>query len=374
MSSLHDFIVANRDEIIERARHRVSARTTAATSDTKLEHGIPIFLTQLVGALEKLDQSKAGAGIGAVNSTQSITDSASLHGRDLLTNGLTVGQVVNGYGDVCQVVTMLAAESNAAISVLEFGLFNSCLDDAIAGAVSAYGSQREEDLTYEGTERLGVLAHELRNLLNTATLAFTLIKEGRVPVEGSTGAMLARSLSGLSALVDRSLAEVRLEGGVPKLKRTAVATFIGEIQVGATLEAATCGIELAVEPGDDDVVIAADRPLLASAVTNLLQNAFKFTHTGGHVVLRTRATPDRVSIDIGDECGGLPPGKAEELFQPFTRRGSDSTGLGLGLAIALKAVRANNGALSVRDVPGTGCVFSIDLPRQRGPLVDRSLT
>lgn len=363
MSSLHDFIVANRDEIIERARRRVSSRTAARASDTKLEHGIPIFLTQLVSALEKLD-ANAGHANAALNNTQSITDSASLHGRDLLTNGLSVGQVVNGYGDVCQVVTTLAAESNAEISVTEFQLFNSCLDDAIAGAVSAYGSQREDDLKYEGTERLGVLAHELRNLLNTATLAFTVIKEGRVGIDGSTGAMLARSLSALSALVDRSLAEVRLEGGVPKLKRVPVAGFIGEIEVGAALEAETYGIQLAVEPGDDDVVIDADRPLLASAVTNLLQNAFKFTDAGGHVVLRTRATSDRVSIDIGDECGGLPPGKAEELFQPFTRRGSDSTGLGLGLSIALKAVRANNGALHVRDVPGTGCVFTIELPRQ----------
>jgi signal transduction histidine kinase len=361
-SGLHDFIVANRDEIIERARRRVSARTAARASDTKLEHGIPIFLTQLVTALEQLDSSNPV--LPGLSSTQSITDSASLHGRDLLTNGLTVGQVVNGYGDVCQVVTRLAAESNAAISVQEFQLFNGCLDDAIAGAVGAYGSQREDDVADEGTERLGVLARELRNLLNTATLGLAIIKEGRVGLTGSTGAMLGRSLSDMSALVDRALAEVRLEGGLPRLKRVSVADFIAEMEDGALLDVANYGIQLAVDPGGGDIMVDADRQLLASAVTNLLQNAFKFSHAGGHVTLRTRATPDRVLIEVGDECGGLPPGKADELLQPVTLRGADSRGQGLGLSIATKAVRANNGALRVRDIPGTGCIFTVDLPRQ----------
>ena len=60
-------------------------------------------------------------------------------------------------------------------------------------------------------------------------------------------------------------------------------------------------------------------------------------------------------------AGGVPEGKAEQLFEPFSR-GDNRTGLGLGLGIALSAVRANAGDLTVRDVPGIGCVFTIELP------------
>jgi signal transduction histidine kinase len=59
----------------------------------------------------------------------------------------------------------------------------------------------------------------------------------------------------------------------------------------------------------------------------------------------------------------LPAGNAEDLFRPFTQTGHDRSGLGLGLSICRRSVDANGGVLSVRDVPGAGCVFSIDLPR-----------
>jgi signal transduction histidine kinase len=66
---------------------------------------------------------------------------------------------------------------------------------------------------------------------------------------------------------------------------------------------------------------------------------------------------------VADKCGGLPPGKVEEMFRPFTQQGSDKTGVGLGLSISRRSVEANGGVLSVRDMPGDGCVFTIDLPR-----------
>jgi hypothetical protein len=70
-----------------------------------------------------------------------------------------------------------------------------------------------------------------------------------------------------------------------------------------------------------------------------------------------------VAIDVADGCGGLPPGGAEQLFLPFTQRGADRTGLGLGLAISIKGAKALGGELTVRDVPGTGCVFTLQLRR-----------
>ncbi len=361
---LNDFILANREEIIERARRRVSARSAPKSTDTRLEHGIPIFLTQLVSALEQASAVPRLHLVGEADTTKRITDTATLHGRELLKNGLTVAQVVNGYGDVCQVITDLALETQATISVQDFHVFNGCLDDAIAGAVTAFGGQREDELVYEGTERLGVLVHELRNLLQTALLSLSIIKEGRVGIDGSTGAMLTRSLSGLSALIDRALAEVQHRAGTPKLERISLAQFIREIEISGAQQAKEYGLQLTVAPVDGDVVVAADSQLLASAVSNLLQNACKFSKKGGHVSLTTRLSDDHVWIEVGDECGGLPPGKTEELFRPFQRGGAVRAGLGLGLTIALSAARANSGDIRVRDIPGKGCVFSLELPRQ----------
>jgi len=360
---LHEFISKNRELIIARARERVRQRTPPKALEAKLEHGVPLFLTQLASALDPVAPPEH-LRLVTDDARKSITDSATLHGHDLLRNGFTVAQVVHGYGDVCQIVTELATETSAAISAGEFQTFNRCLDDAIAGAVTAYGRQRERDLAYAGTERLGVFTHEVRSLVNTAILSFDVIKKGMVGLSGSTSAIHARSLSGLASLVERSVAEVRLATGTPLLEPLFVAEFLEEVQVSAVMQAAGRGLHLLVGPVDLDVMIQVDRQLLASAVSNLLENAFKFSRADGHVSLITRVTKDRVLLEVADECGGFPTGKAETLFRPFTRGATDGSGLGLGLSIALSATQANLGELKFRDVPGKGCVFTIDLPRQ----------
>ena len=73
-----------------------------------------------------------------------------------------------------------------------------------------------------------------------------------------------------------------------------------------------------------------------------------------------------VQLEVEDECGGLPEGQAENLFRPFTQRSADRTGVGLGLAIARASVEANGGTIQARNLPGTGCVFTVELPVRRG--------
>jgi signal transduction histidine kinase len=357
---LDSFINANREGIIARAQARVASRKSPKPSAVELANGIPIFLDQLGEALRLAKSSNL------VDHDQ-IGQTAGRHGRDLLRMGLTIAQVVHDYGDVCQVITELAIEQKAPISGEEYRTLNLCLDDAIAGAVTEYARQRERAAADQETERLGIFAHELRNLLNAATLSFESIKSGHVAAGGSTGLVLSRSLMGLRNLIDRSLADVRLDAGVERLERISVAEFIEEVEIGASIQAQARGLHFEVTPADRTLTIQGDRQILAAAVANLLHNAFKFTHKHGTVALTTRATAERVLFEIEDECGGLPPGKSEELFRPFEQRGNDRSGIGLGLYICLKAAKANAGDLHVRDLPGKGCVFTLDLPRQAPP-------
>jgi len=349
---LHEFLLDHRDGIIARARAKVAERPAPRATDEELERGIPLFLDQLIGSLR-----------GSRSSSPAMGESATRHGGDLLKRGFTVAQVVHDYGGVCQAVTELADETKAHITADEFHTFNRCLDDAIAQAVTEYTRQREQVILDQGTERLGDLAHELRNALGVAMLAFQTLRAGSVGPGGATSALLGRSLKRLSLLVDSSLAHVRLEAGIRTPARHSLREFIEEVEVGAAMEADGRDLTLTVAPVDPAIEVLVDRQLLAGAVANLLQNAFKFTRPHGHVTLRTTSTGDRVLIEVEDECGGLPRGKAEDLFRPFERRDHDRKGLGLGLSISRKSVEADGGRILVRDIPGQGCVFTIDLPR-----------
>jgi len=280
--------------------------------------------------------------------------------------GFTVAQVVNDYGDSCQAITELAIERNAPISTEEFQALNLCLDDAIAGAVSEYQRQREIQVVAEDAERatrdLGFLAHEIRNLLSTANLAYAALRNGSVGISGSTGTVLGRSLTRLGSLVDRSFAVVRLDAGIESRERIVIGEFIEEVEVAAMMEAKARGHQLTVDNRNGRAAVMADRQILASVVANLIQNAFKYSHAGGHVTLRTSTMGKGVEIEVEDECGGLPPGKAKKLFRPFEQRSRDRSGLGLGLSICLRGMETLGGSIQVRDLPGKGCVFSLTLP------------
>ncbi|HEX5765114.1 MAG TPA: HAMP domain-containing sensor histidine kinase, partial [Woeseiaceae bacterium] len=172
-----------------------------------------------------------------------------------------------------------------------------------------------------------------------------------------------RSMAGMRKLIARSLTDVRTMAKPTARRRIVpVADFIAEIQLSASLEAREHGCAFVVEPVDASLVICVDRELLLSALGNLLQNAFKFTRSHTEVVLKTIAAGDRVLIEVEDSCGGLPAGDVEEMFRPFTQNGHDKSGVGLGLVICRRSVEANGGTLRVRDVPGSGCVFTIELP------------
>ena len=378
---LHEFLTIHRAELVERCRLKVAKRMAPKVSDWELAHGIPSFLDQLIKTLqveqtsEPMESRRVSGPSGGGPRASEIGSTAALHGRELSKYGFSIDQVVHDYGDLCQAITELAFERNAAIGIDEFRTLNRCLDNGIADAVTEYAFQRGALVETNGVkslnERLGFLAHELRNHIQTATLAITAIKAGNVGMGGATGAVLDRCLIGMQSLVDRSLADVRVAAGMPPRHRlTSLADFVADVKISASLEARARQCNFTVGDVDTGLAIDVDREMLFSAVGNLLQNAFKFTRDHTEVSLSAYAAADRVRIDIEDHCGGLPQGFAEEVFLPFKQSAGDRSGLGLGLAICLSSVKANNGVLSVRDVSRTGCVFSIDLPRHVLPALD----
>jgi len=169
-------------------------------------------------------------------------------------------------------------------------------------------------------------------------------------------------LMNLRDVIDRTLSEVRLNAGNLERRPLGVADFIDELSATAALHAEYGEVQFIVEPVDASLVVRGDLALLTSAVMNLLHNAFKYTPLGGRVRLRANAVDGRLLIEVEDECGGIPESEID-LFQAFgDRRGSDRSGLGLGLSIAQKAARAHQGDIRMRNVPGRGCIFCVDLP------------
>jgi len=374
---LHEFLTTNRDALVERCRAKVAKRLAPKVTDAELMHGIPAFLDQLIKTLvieqtsEPMNSRKVSGPSEGVPAMSEIGTTATLHGRELSLRGFTVEQVVHDYGDLCQAVTDLAFESGAPIEIDEFRTLNRCLDNGIADAVTEYAFQR--NALFENTsvkalnERLGFLAHELRNHIHVATLAVTAIKAGNVGVDGATGAVLDRSLIGMRMLIDRSLADVRVAAGMlPRRQLLSLADFVSDVKISASLESQSRGCIFTVGEVDSSLALDVDREMLLSAVGNLLQNGFKFTRLHTEVLLSAYGVGDRILIEIEDHCGGLPLGM-DTAFLPFKQRGGDRSGLGLGLSICRRSVEANNGVLSVRDVAGSGCVFTIDLPRHALP-------
>ena len=348
--TLYSVLTARRAELIASWSERLRSNVvSAALPRAELVDHIPAFVDEITRALYP----------DAVP-LPPMSSHAEEHGEQRLRLGFDVAEVVREYGALHECILELAAGAGLVVSVRDQEVVVKFLNAGIADAVSQYVRHRDLETQRQTSEHLGFIAHELRNPLGAAQLAFRRLR-GELK-ESRTVEILERNLRQTAEMIDRVLSHTSLKMGLEaQLTPIALDTFLREIEVDAAIEAhgRKIAIVVSVPAG---VTIDADPRLLRSAVSNLLQNALKFSHEGSTVRVTAARADGRITIEVADACGGLPPGKAAELFNPLVQRSENRSGFGFGLAIALQAAEAHNGTIRVRDMPGLGCAFIIDLP------------
>jgi signal transduction histidine kinase len=380
--SLLEFLKANEAAILASIEEKSSALAGVRPAPEPARHGLSIFFKQLLHVLERAPNNPSHPDVDEDGMVKAANDSdepaiavaagrpydvevarsAGEYGSELQHLGYTLSHVVHAYGAICQSITDRAIADTVAITTQEFRELNRCLDTAIAGAVTMFHAERAEGFTTRETQHLGFLAHELRNALAIVNTSLRLIRSGTVGFGGSIGQVLDRALKRQQELIDRSLAEVRLRVDPKVHKETAsFLQLVDQMMVPAELDARLKNqtLEIEVEPG---LKIEADQYLLFSAVSNLVQNAIKYTCAGGTIRIRAHVIGHQAIIEVEDQCGGLSSATPSDLFKPFEQQHKYRDGLGLGLTIAHRAIDLNGGTIDVKNSPGRGCTFRILLP------------
>ncbi len=343
---LHEFLSGNRDAILALSKRKAGAIAGSKTVLKDLERGLPDFYDRLM------------AVAGMQLKPQGWIDSK----RGELSSGC-ISRAICGYALIGQAAAEEARERGKAVRTPDWGLFHLSLEAALAQALAGYLPPVPENSDGRSTEKIGALVHELRNALACAIVAHTLVKEGPGGSQAKTNALLERNLHRMRDLIERSFSEIRRRKDLgPDRRPMPAVEAVEEVLIAAGEEAKARGVALSAEV-DRRLIVDVDRHDLVCALLNLVQNAIKFSKRGGRVWIRGSDAGRTAVLEVEDRCGGLPEGKVEELFRPFTQKSSDKTGLGLGLSICRKAMEHNDGALSVRDIPGIGCVFSLTLPK-----------
>lgn len=357
---MFEFIDSHKDAILEECLIKLR-QTRQGQTDDELLNELPHFMEAFSGFLRR--DSSLGESETVEQTTVRKHIAAADAGRRALTRktqGFNTTRVIHDYEVFCDKLNHLADREHVAFASREHQLMNIYLDEALARGIEAFTEATATEEREERAEMLGSLAHEIRNAASGASIAFSLIRQGKVASGGRTADVVQRALARIEALVESALVEAKLEGKVPvRTEPLGLAQIACQLVEGAYPDR---GVRVRVDVSPD-IDVDGDLRLLTSAVGNLLQNAIKFTRDGEQVTIRGRQTADTTIIEVEDRCGGLPAERSEDFFEPFVQGTTDPRGVGLGLHIARTAVKAHGGTVTVRDIPGVGCVFTITLPR-----------
>jgi two-component system sensor histidine kinase CpxA len=240
--------------------------------------------------------------------------------------------------------------------------------DEIGDLARAFDEMADRTETLLTAERrlLQDVSHELRSPLARLRFAVELARSNG---EASSAAMgrIKREVERLSTLVGELLQVTRAEGDPASRNFTEVdlANFLRELVDDCSIEAhaRSCTVDLHVR---DNAVWSGDRELLHRAVENVVRNAIAHAPDGTEIEVDLVPEPGRIVIRVRDYGPGIPEEHLERVFQPFFRveedRSRNNGGVGLGLAIAQRAVRAHNGEIHAANAD-PGLLVEMRLPR-----------
>jgi signal transduction histidine kinase/ActR/RegA family two-component response regulator len=223
-------------------------------------------------------------------------------------------------------------------------------------------------------EFLAMLGHELRNPLSPIVTALHLMRMRGGNVLERERAVIDRQVHHLMRLVDDLLDVSRATRGALRLERKPIelAAIVGDaVEVaGPLIEERHQSLSVSVP--QTGLVIDADRGRLAQVITNLLNNAAKYTPPAGRIEVSARVDGDEIALDVADNGAGIPEELLPRVFDAFTqgRQGLDRKqgGLGLGLAIARQLIAGHEGTIEAKSAkPGGGTVMIVRLPRSSLP-------
>lgn len=221
-------------------------------------------------------------------------------------------------------------------------------------------------------EFLATLAHELRNPLAPIRAAAHVIKVLNLPDPRLAKAqgMIERQVTHISRLVDElmELSRVTLGRIELQLRNESLAAILASVADAVQPSIDSAGHELVVELPDEPLVIRADAVRLSQAISNVLENAVKYTPRGGRVTLRAWREGELAVIVVEDTGIGIPPEMLGRVFDMFVQgdRTSQRGGLGIGLALTRKLVELHRGTISAASAGSDqGTRFTLRIPLSR---------
>ncbi len=350
---LHEFLDTYSDDLIDTCVRKIKSATSQDQHGQIGDH-LREFVADVARALRRAESAHESAFRSEIPPAELA--------RDRYRRGFRIEDLVPMYTSLSVALGEIGGRHNLTFKASEYGHFNLEIDVRVAEAVGSFSAAWDAAKDHAAGERMGFLAHELRNALASTSMAFHMLEQGHVGTNGRTADLVRRNLRRMDVLIDHALTAARAQSGLVRatLCKIPLTPVLQDIEASAVLER---GIRLHLEV-DGALEVIAEAHLLISAVGNLVQNAIKFSRDDASVVVRAGRDGEAITIEVEDECGGLrlPDRKAEELFEPFVRGGADRRGVGLGLAITRDIVRGLSGEIVMRDLPGKGCIFAVRLP------------
>ena len=213
---------------------------------------------------------------------------------------------------------------------------------------------------------IGDISHQTKTPIANLLLYAQLLAEQDLPPESRAYvSALEGQAEKLRFLIDALVKTSRLESGVLAMtpRRHGLQQMLEDAAAQAAPRAEAKGIALTVEP--TDLSARFDPKWTTEALYNLVDNAVKYTPTGGSVTLRAVGYELFCRIDVTDTGPGIPEAEQAKIFQRFYRSPSVSgeEGVGIGLYLARQIAAGQGGYLKVTSRPGEGSTFSLFLPR-----------